>query len=132
MLDDAGTIGAVGELQVEHLGVVLRLLQAIGRQSVLALGLDDRERTVAQVGEEVVDALALAAADRAAATMMRPGVKLTCSRICSSVHRPRKPGRTYVDRCRLRSAHGGALIRRARCKEPATTPRSKSQVDMLR
>jgi hypothetical protein len=63
VLDDAGAIGAVRELQVENLCVLLRLLQTIRCEPVLAFGLDDRQRSVAQVREEVVGALALAAAD---------------------------------------------------------------------
>ena len=73
MLDDAGPVRAVRELQVEHLRVLLGLLEPVRGKPVLALRLDHRERPVAQIREQVVDALALAAADRAAGDDDPPG-----------------------------------------------------------
>ena len=75
MLDDAGTVGAVGELQVEHLRVLLGLLKPVRRKSVLALRLNHGERSVAEVREQVVDALALAAPDGSAGDDDPPGRK---------------------------------------------------------
>ena len=51
------TVGAVGELEAEHLGIVLRLLHCICRRLVGDLRLDDRERKVARVAEQIVHAL---------------------------------------------------------------------------
>jgi len=56
-LEDLLPVGRVGELEPEHRRVVLRLLEAVGRQLVVGLGLDDRQWEVARVAQQVVDAL---------------------------------------------------------------------------
>ena len=56
-------VGGVGEFQIQDLGVVLRLLQALARRSVLGLGLDDRDREVAGEPQQVIGPLLLASAD---------------------------------------------------------------------
>jgi len=45
-LHDAVAVGAVGELEIEDLGVVFGLLEAVGGIPVFGLGLDHREREV--------------------------------------------------------------------------------------
>jgi hypothetical protein len=49
VLDDAWTVGAVCEVEVEDLRVLLGLLESICGQAVLAFCLDDGERAVAEV-----------------------------------------------------------------------------------
>ena len=56
-LDDLLPVGRVRELQPEHRRVVLRLLETVGRNLVGGLGLDDGEREVARVAQQVVHAL---------------------------------------------------------------------------
>jgi hypothetical protein len=67
MFDDVRAIGAVREPKVQDLRVVLRLLKAVSRQAVLRFGFDDRERSVSGVRKQVINSLALAAANRPAA-----------------------------------------------------------------
>ena len=61
-LDHAVAVGRVGELEAEDLGIVLGLLQALARGLVLGLGLDHGNGDVGGVAEDVVGALAWAAA----------------------------------------------------------------------
>lgn len=56
-------VGGVGEFEIQDLGVVLRLLQALARRSVLGLGLDDRDGEIAGEPQQVIGPLLLASAD---------------------------------------------------------------------
>ena len=49
-------VRGVGEFQAEHLGVGLRLLQAISGSLVARFRLDHGEREIARVAEEKIDA----------------------------------------------------------------------------
>ncbi len=55
-LDDVVPVGGIGELQPQHLGIVLRLLEAVGGGLVAWFRLDDGEREITRVAQEVVDA----------------------------------------------------------------------------
>jgi hypothetical protein len=55
-LDDALAVGGIGELEVEHPGVFLGLLQAGGGGFVQGLGLDDGQHGAGLVAEEIVRA----------------------------------------------------------------------------
>jgi len=56
-LDDFLPVSRVRELEPEHRRVVLRLLEAVGRQPIVGFGLDHREREVARVAQQVIDTL---------------------------------------------------------------------------
>ena len=64
--DDLNAIGGIRELQAEDFGIFLGLLKTLRRMPVAGLGLDNRDREVRIVSEEVVRALLLAAAGLAA------------------------------------------------------------------
>jgi len=63
---DARAVGAVRELKIEKLCVIFRLLQSVSGQCMLGLCLDDRERAIRCVGQQVVQPLWLAATDLSA------------------------------------------------------------------
>jgi hypothetical protein len=63
-LDNGGAVSGVGEWDAEDGGVVLRLLEAVGGVFVGGLGLDNCEREIAGVAEEVVGALCLGGGGR--------------------------------------------------------------------
>ncbi len=67
VLEEGIAVGAVGERNVEDLGVFERLLHAGADGVVVVLGLDDGDRDVRLVEEDVVGLLGLAALDRLAA-----------------------------------------------------------------
>ena len=67
VFEEGVAVGAEGERHVEDLGVVERLLHAGADGVVVVLGLDDGERDVRLVVEEVVGLLRFAALDRLAA-----------------------------------------------------------------
>ena len=67
VLQEGVAVGAVGEGHVENLGVFERLLHAGADGVVVVLGLDDGDRDVRLVVEEVVGLLGFAALDRLAA-----------------------------------------------------------------
>ena len=67
MLEEGVAVGAVGKRHVEDLGVFERLLHAGADGVVVVLGLDDGERDVRLVEEDVVGLLGLAALDGLAA-----------------------------------------------------------------
>ncbi len=56
-LDDLLPVGRVGELEPQHLGVGLGLLQPGGGGAVGGLGLDDGERKIASVAQQIVHTL---------------------------------------------------------------------------
>ena len=55
-LDDLLPVGRVGELQAEHLGIFLGLLQAIAGGFPGRLGFEDGQREIALVTQEVIHA----------------------------------------------------------------------------
>lgn len=65
VLHDSRPVRAIRELQVKQLGVLLGLLEAVGRKAVLALRLDNSKGTIAQIRQEIVDALSPSAPNRA-------------------------------------------------------------------
>ena len=67
VLEEGVAVGAVGERDVERLGVLERLLHAVADGVVVVLGLDDGERDVRLVEEDVVGLLRLAPRDGLAA-----------------------------------------------------------------
>ena len=67
VLQKGVAVGAVGERHVENLGVFERLLHAGADRVVVVLGLDDGDRDVRLVVEDVVGLLGFAALDRLAA-----------------------------------------------------------------
>ncbi len=67
VLQEGVAVGAVGEGNIEDLGVVQRLLHAGADGVVVVLGLDDGERDVGLVEEDVVGLLGVAALHRLAA-----------------------------------------------------------------
>ena len=67
MEHEAVAVGGEDERDVERLGVLERLLHAVADGVVVVLGLDDGERDVRLVVEDVVGALGLAARDQLAA-----------------------------------------------------------------
>ena len=67
VLQEGVAVGAVGERDIEHLGVLERLLHAVADGVVVVLGLDDGEREVRLVEQDVVGLLRLPASDRLAA-----------------------------------------------------------------
>ena len=67
MEDEAVAVRGEDEGDVERVGVVQRLLHAVADAVVVVLGLDQRERDVRLVVEDVVGALGLAAGDQLAA-----------------------------------------------------------------
>ena len=64
-LNDAFTVGGVGELQAQHLGVLPSLLQALGSMLVARLGFDHGDGEVGTVAQQVIGAFLLSAAGRA-------------------------------------------------------------------
>ena len=54
---DAFAVGGIGELEIEHLGVILGLLESGGEGLVEGLGLDDRQHGAGLVPQKVVRAL---------------------------------------------------------------------------
>jgi hypothetical protein len=54
VLDDPASIGGVGELETEDLGVLLGLLQPIARRAVDGLRLHHGDRKIAPVPEQVI------------------------------------------------------------------------------
>ena len=67
VFEEGVAVGAVGEGDVENLGVFERLLHAGADGVVVVLGLDDGDRDVGLVEEKVVGLLGFAALDRLAA-----------------------------------------------------------------
>ena len=55
-------VGCVGSLQAEDFGVVLGLLEAFAGRRVCRLGLDDGNRSVGPVAQDIVSSLARTAA----------------------------------------------------------------------
>src|SRR6266566_1782641 len=65
-LDDSLSVSGVGEFELEDFSVVFGLLQPCGGRFVFGLCLDDRDRKVARVAEDVIGAFAWTPPRRAA------------------------------------------------------------------
>jgi hypothetical protein len=66
VFEEAVPVRAVGERDVQHLGVPKRLLHAVADGVVVVLGLDDRDREIGLVEEDVVRPLGRTPADQLA------------------------------------------------------------------
>ena len=82
MEDEAVAVRGEDERDVEDLGVLQRLLHAVADRVVVVLRLDDRDRDVGLVVEDVVRELRLPPGHHLAADVDLPFVKWTSRRIC--------------------------------------------------
>src|SRR5579872_2950708 len=57
MLDDAATVGSVGELKAKDLSILFSLLKSVAWIFIDGFGLDHRNRKVATIPQEVIRAL---------------------------------------------------------------------------